>query len=178
VKPPPAADGAPRRRRNRLFARAYRLFPRLARGWATTVPPLGGELGWAPARKPLREASLAVITTGGVHAKTQEPFDMEDPEGDPTFRALPARTPRASLTITHDYYDHRPAERDLNLVLPLERLHELEAHGALGRVHETAYSFMGHIDGRHLERLRRDTAPEVAGELARAGVDYALLVPA
>jgi D-proline reductase (dithiol) PrdB len=166
------------RLKNRLLSRVFGALPQLARGWSRTVGRVEGEVGWTSPRKPLREATLAVITTGGVHLKSQEPFDMADAEGDASYRAFAAAAPPDALTITHDYYDHRAAERDLNLVLPLERLRELQARGGLGRVHETAYSFMGHIAGSHLERLRRETGPEVAERLAREGADYALLVPA
>ena len=137
-----------------------------------------GGLPWAEPRKPLRDAVVAVVTTGGVHRTDQPPFDMADPDGDPTFRELPADSPRDALTITHDYYDHRDARADLNLVLPVGRVRDLVAHGVVAGLHPRVYSFMGHIDGRHVDTLRRETAPEVAARLAAGGVDYALLVPA
>ncbi|MBI5444134.1 MAG: hypothetical protein HY900_23355 [Deltaproteobacteria bacterium] len=165
------------RERNRLLARVFERLPALGRLWSRTVAADRGEVGWTQPRKRLREAVVAVITTGGVHLKEQVPFDMEDPRGDPSYRAFPADVSPDALTITHDYYHHEDADRDLNLVLPLERLRELERAGAL-RLHPTAYSFMGHIDGEHVETLRARTAPEVAARLAEAGADYALLVPA
>jgi hypothetical protein len=33
------------------------------------------------------------------------------------------------LTITHDYYDHEDADRDINVVFSIERLKELESEG-------------------------------------------------
>ena len=103
---------------------------------------------------------------------------MADSVGDPTLREIPVDTPRDLLTITHDYYDHRDAEKDLNLVLPIQRLQEMVAAGALGTLHPLAYSLMGHIDGPLIQTLQENTAPELARRLAAAGVDYALLVPA
>ncbi|MBT1074261.1 hypothetical protein KJB29_03135 [Geobacter grbiciae] len=166
------------RLKNRLLARVFTAFPSLAERWGRRLAMHGGEIPWSEPRKPLREAVVALVTTGGVHLTTQEPFDMTDPNGDPTFREVPVDAPRESLTITHDYYNHRDAERDLNLVFPAERLREMVEKGALGRLHGTAYSFMGHIDGPHLLTLRKKSAPEVARRLAEAKVDYALLVPA
>jgi D-proline reductase (dithiol) PrdB len=146
--------------------------------WARRLEVHEEPIPWASPRKPLREAELAVVTTGGVHLRSQQPFDMGDPDGDPNYREIPATSPRETLTITHDYYDHRDAEKDLGLVLPLAELRELVDAGALGALHAVAYSFMGHIAGRHLAILVATTAPNMARRLADAGVDYAFLVPA
>jgi D-proline reductase (dithiol) PrdB len=118
-----------------------------------------------------------VITTGGVHLTDQPPYNMADPRGDPTFRTIPAGTPRARLAITHDYYDHRDAERDLNILFPIELLRELAARGHVGAL-ATCYSFMGHIEPPHVETLIKITAPQVAGKLKQDQVDAALLTPA
>lgn len=166
------------RLKNRLLAKVFTTFPSLAERWGKRLEFHGGEIPWSEPRKPLHEAVVALVTTGGVHLTTQEPFDMTDPDGDPTFREVPVDALRSSLAITHDYYDHRDAERDVNLVLPLDRLGEMVAAGVLGGLHGVAYSFMGHIGGPHLETLQKESAPEVARKLADAKVDYALLVPA
>ncbi|RMG92796.1 MAG: hypothetical protein D6708_06060 [Candidatus Dadabacteria bacterium] len=164
--------------KDRMLAKVFTRFPGLAARWAEGLERDPDRVPWTPARRPLAEATVALVTTGGVHLRDQPPFDMADPEGDPSFREIPVDTSPEALTITHDYYDHTDAEKDLNLVLPVERLREAVAAGAVGALHPVAYSFMGHIDGPHVETLRRKTGPEVAGRLARAGVDYALLVPA
>jgi D-proline reductase (dithiol) PrdB len=166
------------RRKNRLLGRIFSAFPGLTERWGKTLSATGGAIPWAVPRKPLREATLALVTTGGVHLETQEPFDMEDPDGDPSYREIPTAASRTSLRITHDYYDHRDAEEDLNLVLPVERLQELAKAGAIGALHPLAYGFMGHIDGRQVRTLAAGTGPEMARKLAGADVDYALLVPA
>jgi D-proline reductase (dithiol) PrdB len=166
------------RLKNRTLARVFTAFPALAERWGKGLEANREPIPWAIPRKPLREAALALVTTGGIHLKSQPPFDMGDPHGDPTYREIPTDTPREALAITHDYYDHRDAERDLGLVLPVAELRELAEAGALGTLHPVAYSFMGHIAGPHLETLAAKTAPEVARKLAEAGLDYALLVPA
>ncbi len=166
------------RLKNRLLARAFTVFPSLAERWGRGLAADRGAIPWDSPRKPLREATLALVTTGGVHLKTQPPFDMTDPNGDPSFRELPVDTPQASLVITHVYYDHRDAEEDLNLIFPVERLRELVERGALGALNPLAFGLMGHIDGPHLGTLRKETAPAIARKLADAKVDYALLVPA
>ncbi|MDO8426859.1 MAG: glycine/sarcosine/betaine reductase selenoprotein B family protein [Deltaproteobacteria bacterium] len=132
---------------------------------------------WAPLKKRLSESKVALVTTAGVHLKSQKPFDMRDPNGDPTYRDIPLSTPKNEYTITHDYYDHKDADRDLNIVFPIDRLKEMKEAGAIGSLAEVNYGFMGHIDGPHIETLIKKTAPEVAGKLKTDGVDVVLLTP-
>lgn len=82
-----------------------------------------------------------------VHRKEDAPFNMEDNQGDPTYRIIPRDVSYEALCITHDYYDHRDADKDLNIVFPLDRLQELAREHLIGEVAPFHYSFMGHIDG-------------------------------
>lgn len=120
---------------------------------------------------------MAIVTTAGVHQRDQEPFDMGDPDGDPSYRVIDGRMPAADLMITHDYYDHADADRDINIVFPIERLRELASEGVIGGVALFHYGFMGHIVGPHIPELIEGTAPEVAGKLKEDEVDVALLIP-
>jgi D-proline reductase (dithiol) PrdB len=103
---------------------------------------------------------------------------MTDSMGDPTFRVIDAGTITGDYTITHDYYDHRDADRDLNIVFPIERLEELHAIGCIGGLSDMHFSFMGHIDGRHVETLLNRKVPRVARILKDLQVDAVLLTPA
>jgi len=118
-----------------------------------------------------------LVTTAGVHQKDQPPFDMKDPNGDPTVRKIDGTHDLGNLTITHDYYDHSDADRDMNIVFPLDRLREIQAEGTLGALAPTHYGFMGHIDGPHIVRLIHESAPEVIRTLKQEGVDVVLLTP-
>jgi len=99
---------------------------RLASKWpywsdrlTTSFDPLESEeIPWAEVSKPLNQSKIAVVTTAGVHHRCQPKFIMTDRYGDPSFRILDAATIQHDYTITHDYYDHRDAERDLNVVFP------------------------------------------------------------
>ena len=166
------------RLKNRLLALIFTAFPSLSVRWAAQLATNDEPIPWISPRKSLAEATVALISTGGVHLTSDPPFAMNDPEGDPSLRRIPLPANRETLTITHDYYDHRDAEKDLNLVLPIDRLQELDERGIIGSLHPTVYSLMGHIDGRHLRTLREVTARQIARELLEARVDYALLVPA
>ena len=96
---------------------------------------------------------------------------MDDPDGDPSFRIIPSQVGRGDLTITHKYYDHSAADQDINIVLPLDRLRELKAEGLIGGIAPFVYSFMGHIDGPHLQTLITAMAPEVARRLKQDGAE-------
>ena len=164
---------------NTLVVQAFKHLPWLASRWAKSHQFVEGrEIPWTPMRKAVAESTIALVTTAGVHLKSQEPFDMEDPDGDPSFRAIAMDTPRADLTITHKYYDHSAADRDINVVLPLDRMRELLTEKRVGGIAPFGYSFMGHIHGRHLSRLIAESAPEVARHLKSDGVDAVVLTPA
>lgn len=165
--------------RNRLLVQLFRRVPGLGEAWARRHRFIEGrDIPWARLGRPLQDATVGLVTTAGVHLRSQPPFDMNDPDGDPSFREMPADAAHETLTITHKYYDHSAADLDPNVVLPLDRLRELAAEGMIGRVARFAYSFMGHIQGAHLAALTADTAPEVARRLAGGGADAVVLTPA
>ncbi|WP_322820834.1 glycine/sarcosine/betaine reductase selenoprotein B family protein [Chloroflexus sp.] len=162
----------------RLTGQIFSQIPALARLWGSAYRALNfDEIPFTPLRKPLHESRLALITTGGVHLREQPPFDMADPRGDPTYRRIPATTPLSELTITHDYYDHSDAERDLNILFPLDLVRTLVQRNIIGSLAD-CYGFMGHIELPHLTTLLQQTAPEVATFLKQEQVDAVLLTPA
>jgi D-proline reductase (dithiol) PrdB len=126
---------------------------------------------WTPLRQPIAKATVAVITTGGVHLCIDKPFDLKT---DASFRAIPRSASSVDLCITHEHYDRRDALRDLNLIFPLERLLELEAAGIVGRVADVHYGFGFVQDPRDL----LVSGHKVGNLLALSGVDLVILVPA
>lgn len=169
-----------RRFRDRFFRRVLTRFPGLMRRWAAGREFSGDALGdpWIPLKKPLTECRVALVTTAGVHLHDQEPFDMENPDGDPTFREIPSGLRDGQFVITHDYYDHRDADVDHNVVFPLDRLDELAAEGHIAGQASLHLGFMGHIDGPLVERLVRETAPKAVQRLVETGADCVFLTPA
>ena len=173
------------RLKNRLLAKILTRHPSLVDKFTDKIgdeaDPLKGvdlsSVPWTPVTKPLSESRVALVTTSGVHLKEQTPFDMKDPNGDPTPRELPSDTPLEQYTITHDYYDHTDADKDLDIVFPVTRLNELAAEGVVGEAAPRNFSFMGHIDGPYVGVLMEATAKEVAAKLNEDGVDIALLTP-
>ncbi|HEU5384036.1 MAG TPA: hypothetical protein VFV38_52240, partial [Ktedonobacteraceae bacterium] len=43
-----------------------------------------------PLRKPLRDCTVALVTTAGLSLPDQPPFDLTNKNGDPSFREFPA----------------------------------------------------------------------------------------
>ncbi|MEN8687896.1 MAG: glycine/sarcosine/betaine reductase selenoprotein B family protein, partial [Desulfuromonadales bacterium] len=135
--------------KNQLIAKLITRFPSLAQRFITAYQPWesGEPAPWTPVTKPLSDCRVALVTTSGVHHKNQQPFDMADSEGDPSFREIEGATIGEDYIITHDYYDHSDAEKDLNIIFPLDRLRELQDEGIIGDLASRHYSLMGHIDG-------------------------------
>jgi D-proline reductase (dithiol) PrdB len=168
------------RLKNQFLARLATRFPALAQRFIDAYQPQEseGEIPWVQSLKPLRQAKLALVTTSGIHHQDQPPFDMADADGDPSYRVLDGEKLFSDFQVTHDYYDHTDARKDPNIILPLDRLRELVSEGVVGSLAATHYSFMGHIDGRHIVTLVEKTAREIAGKLKADNVDLVLLTPA
>jgi D-proline reductase (dithiol) PrdB len=166
--------------KNQLIAKLITRFPSLAQRFITAYQPWesGEPTPWTPVTKPLSDCRVALVTTSGVHHKNQQPFDMADSEGDPSFREIEGATIGDGYLITHDYYDHSDAEQDLNIIFPLDRLRELQDEGIIGDLASRHYSLMGHIDGRHIATLIGRSAREIIDKLRRQAVDVVLLTPA
>jgi len=128
-------------------------------------------------RRPLGDCRVAIVSSAGLVVPGDEPFDDRVRGGDWSFRVIPADAEVAALEEHHrsDSFSHAGIEADRNLGLPLDRLHELAAEGAIGDVAPRHVSLMGSITAPG--RLLRDTLPAVADVLAADAVDVALMVP-
>ncbi len=133
---------------------------------------------WAPFTKKFPEARLAIVTTAGLHVEGDPPFDIDDVRGDATFREIPADVDPRRLRIAHAHYPHQRFLQDHNVILPLDRLHELVAAGALGGLSPRIFSF-GWGGGLTREYIdpKTGTAHEVARRLQADGADFVLFVP-
>jgi D-proline reductase (dithiol) PrdB len=159
--------------------------PAVAQVWARiaarrTAQAVGSmeTIPFARLRRPLAQSRVALLTTGGIHLPLQAPFDMENPDGDASHRVIPGDVTLTDLTITHKYYNHESADRDLQVIFPLDHFRNLAKMGVVGEVAPRHFSFMGHIEGDPLLKLTAQTAPEVAVKLRADAVDFVFLTPA
>jgi D-proline reductase (dithiol) PrdB len=120
---------------------------------------------------PLRVRRVAIVTTSGVHARGERPFEI----GAADYRVIPGDTPAADLIMSHSSvnFDRSGFQEDINVVFPIDRLRELEADGAIGSISDFHYSFMGAAPIRALEPKAR----ELAALLKQDRVDAVLLTP-
>jgi D-proline reductase (dithiol) PrdB len=152
---------------------------RLIRSWINLETPR--EIPWTPLSKPLSDCVVALISTGGIALKTDRPFDQEGERknpwwGDPSYRVIPKTARAEDIRVYHMHIDPRLAERDLNCLLPMERLEELVEARKVGRAAQSHYSFMGYLlDPR--EFLER-SIPAIIEHLRADAVDVVVLVPA
>jgi len=168
-----------RQRLDRLMAGLFTRHPALLRRWARRVDTaVFADVPWTPVTRQPSASRLALVTTAGVHSIGQPPFDMRNPEGDASWREIPADIPAERLAISHNYYDHSDADKDVNIVFPLESIRLLQQFGEIGAVNHRHFSLMGHLLGRQLEILTRDTAPEITTRLKSDDVDLVVLTPA
>ena len=123
--------------------------------------------------KPLAECRLAIVTTAGLHRRSDQPFGPADQ----TYRVIPQDTPSADIIQSHTSigFDRAAIMRDVNISFPIDRLRELVARAELGGLAPNHYSFMG--AQRDLVRLEGETGPEVARRLRDESVDATLLTP-
>jgi D-proline reductase (dithiol) PrdB len=126
---------------------------------------------WTPFQKPFDTASVALVTTAGVHLRQDPAFAGVD---DASYREIPGATPAGALTVSHPYFDSAELEQDIDAIFPLTRLRELQQQGLIRCVAPQHYSFMGVIP--HWGRLER-LAEDIARQLRSAGVDVVLLTP-
>ncbi|MBM4440160.1 MAG: selenoprotein B glycine/betaine/sarcosine/D-proline reductase [Candidatus Rokubacteria bacterium] len=122
--------------------------------------------------KPLAQCRVAIVTTAGMHRRSDRPFSP----GEQAYRMIPAATPAADIVQSHTSigFDRVPTMRDVNISLPIDRLRELAARGEIATA-PNHYSFMGAL--RETAKIEAETGPDVARRLAADGADVALITP-
>jgi D-proline reductase (dithiol) PrdB len=133
---------------------------------------------WAEVRKPLESSRVGLVFMACMTLPAQPPFHAVPPDFDPSPRIVPSDTDPKALVNTYpeQAFDHAGLAADANLLIPLDRLHDMAAEGEIGEVSPRAVSLCGHLP--KTERLVDSVAPEIARLFAQDGADVVLLVPA
>ena len=162
----------------------FRFMPPSLGAWiGKDIPaePFSGHIPWTPIQKPISETTFALMTSAGISMKSDPPFDVErekrEPEwGDPTSRKIPATAGQADINVNHLHVNTDYIKADINVILPLTRFQEFEKEGIIGRLAETNYSYYG-FQPPYPRVLLEETAPAVAADMKKEGVEAALLTP-
>ena len=122
--------------------------------------------------KPLRECTVAIVTSAALHRSSDEGFQP----GDTEYRLLPSDARDLVLGHWSPNFDRTGIAIDLNVVFPIDRLEELAADGTIGAVAPRHGSFAGNQPD-DVATIRLDSGPRAAAELKADGVDVVLLTP-
>ena len=121
---------------------------------------------------PLRERRVAIVTTAGLHRRSDENFNVSDL----SYRVISGDTQLNDLVMTQGSvnFDRSGFQQDVNVVFPLDRLREMVQLDEIGSVANFHYAFNG---AGQLAPAFEPTAREVGRMLKEDGVDAAVLVP-
>lgn len=86
---------------------------RIMKAWAEREK--GGDVPFAPLGRPLRECTVALVSTAGVARRDDRPFRQEGERrnpwwSDPSFREVPLGTTGKDVAVHHMHVDPRFAE--------------------------------------------------------------------
>ena len=131
---------------------------------------------FTPLNRALPMMNLALISSAGGFIDGADPFDVNAPDGDLTFREIPNSIDPGDLRFSARGYDPALVEQDVNVQIPLARLSEFEANRIIGQLNSAFWSFCGFIP--NAGRLVSEMLPRLIERLERYEVQAALLIPA
>ncbi len=120
---------------------------------------------------PLAKRRIAMISTAGIERRTDKPYAFLSGE----YRVIPGDVDVGELVMSHlsANFDRTGFQQDVNVVLPLDRMRELEAEGVIGSVADFHYGFMGGSEPDEFEAH----VPELVNLLKQDAVDTVLMCP-
>ena len=124
---------------------------------------------FTPFKRKLEESLVCLVSTAGVRAKSDKPFEVE---GDNSFRRIDGSLSATELAVDDSHYDHGCIDKDVNCVFPIDRLRSLSREGRIGGLTEDHFS-MGFSQA--LRELRETTVPQLARAVSGARPDAVLL---
>ena len=127
---------------------------------------------WCPVQKLLNNSRVALLTSAALRLAPQEPFM---PREDLSYRLVPSDPLAGEIIIDHHSGIGTVPKQDPEIVFPRTALAELAKKGVVGEVAPFHVSVMGGV--RRQKEIETELAPAIAGELKKAAVDFALLVP-
>jgi D-proline reductase (dithiol) PrdB len=127
--------------------------------------------------KPMNQSRVTLISSCGVHIKSDRPMDVCHPLGDFTYRRIPSAAKNSDLIIHQLKYPHDDADLDINVIFPIERLQDLVTEGFIGGLTSNFFSFIGY--NMDPDRFEKTVVADIAFAVRdEERADIALLAPA
>jgi len=126
----------------------------------------------APVTAPEKaQRHVAIVSTAGFILRGERPM-LSNETG---YRAIAATLDDGDILCSHvsTNFDRTGFQQDLNVMLPRDRLRELEEQGVIGKAADTHYAFMGATSPEKLE----DKARELGRSMLALGVNTVVLAP-
>lgn len=169
---------------NEKIVDGFRFLPPGLRAWVKTFIPdedFKGPIPWTPMSKPLKQTTIALVTSAGISLTSDPPFDMEKEKkepiwGDRSFRIIPGGTTEKDIDVNHLHINTTYIKQDINVILPLARMAEFEREGIIGRLAPSAYSFYG-FQWQNNDFLQEAIEP-ISKKMKLEAVEAVLLTPA
>jgi len=114
---------------------------------------------------------VAIVSTAGFIVRGERPM-LSSETG---YRAISAAVDDSDILCSHvsTNFDRTGFQQDLNVMLPRDRLRELEQQAVIGKAADTHYAFMGATNPEKLE----DKARELGRSMLALGVNTVVLAP-
>ena len=126
-----------------------------------------------PPTTPLAAAQrhVAIVSTAGFIVRGERPM-LSSETG---YRAIAATVDDGDILCSHvsTTFDRTGFQQDLNVMLPRDRLRELQQQAVIGKAADTHYAFMGATSPEKLE----DKARELGRSMLALGVNTVVLAP-
>jgi D-proline reductase (dithiol) PrdB len=124
--------------------------------------------------KPAVQAKLrhvALVSTAGLIIRGERPMLANETR----YRSIQANVCDGDILCSHvsTNFDRSGFAQDLNVMLPRDRLAELEREGVIGKAADTHYAFMGATNPGKLE----DHARKLGRSMLAMGVNTVVLAP-
>ena len=114
---------------------------------------------------------VAIVSTAGFIVRGERPM-LSSETG---YRAISASLDDGDILCSHvsTNFDRTGFQQDLNVMLPRDRLRELEQQAVIGKAADTHYAFMGATSPEKLENKAR----ELGRSMLALGVNTVVLAP-
>ena len=121
--------------------------------------------------QPPEKRHVAIVSTAGFIVRGERPM-LANEAG---YRAIAADVADGDILCSHvsTNFDRSGFQQDLNVMLPRDRLAELEREGVIGKAADRHYAFMGATSPTKLE----DKARELGRSMLALGVNTVVLAP-